>query len=455
MKRAIGYAAMLLLGMSIALAQKPASRQTLVLNLDYAKFRNNDSSGYLEIYYGFYPSLITYGQRDGQRMGVLKVRTRVRDERSGLFQVNTVSTVLLPAPDSSGASNRIVSISQAGHVVPFGDYRLDVFVVDSLSPTRSDSISLPFLVRGYGAEPAISDLELCSSVKSSAQKDDLYYKNSLEVIPNPTLVFGATSHPMMFHYAELYNLDTGQTYVLKTQTIGGDGKVVKEASKARRFGVRHAVEAGMTNVASLESGKYRVRLILIDEKGTPVSQSEKSFYAYNPHIKGNAIAASSIKASELAGMTADELAEEFRKAQYVATDQEIKTFSQITSEDGRREFLAKFWSEVEVGRSGRPGILRSVYLQRILSADQRFRALGRAGWRTDRGRVLALYAEPDEVERFPSSQDSKPYEVWRYYSIENGVEFIFVDRSGFGEHTLVHSTKRGELQDTEWQRFLR
>jgi hypothetical protein len=96
-----------------------------------------------------------------------------------------------------------------------------------------------------------------------------------------------------------------------------------------------------------------------------------------------------------------------------------------------------------------------VYLQRILSADQRFRALGRAGWRTDRGRVLALYAEPDEVERFPSSQDSKPYEVWRYYSIENGVEFTFVDRSGFGEHTLVHSTKRGELQDTEWQRFLR
>jgi GWxTD domain-containing protein len=454
MKRILGFALLLLVGASIAIAQKPAARQKFVLNLDYSKFRNTDSSGYLEIYYGFYPSLITYGNRSGHRMGVLKVHTRIIDERSGEYRTNILSTVLVPAPDSQQVTNRMVSISQAGHTLPFGDYRLDVLVTDSLSPTRTDSISLPLSVRSYGSAAAISDLELCSSVRNSAQKDDLYYKNSLEVIPNPTLVFGASSHPMMFHYSEVYNLDTAQTYVVKTMIIGADGKVMKESSKARHFGVKSAVEAGMSNVASLPSGKYRLRLMLVDEKGTTTTQSEKSFYAYNPHIQTNLPAASSIKSSELAGMTADELAEEFHKAQYLATDQEIKTFSQITSEDGRREFLAKFWSEVEAGRSGRAGILRSVYLQRILNADQRFHAMSRAGWRTDRGRVLALYAEPDEIERFPSSQDTKPYETWHYYSIENGVDFVFVDRSGFGEYTLVNSTKRGELEDPDWQRFL-
>jgi GWxTD domain-containing protein len=454
MKRTMAFALLLLVGASIAIAQKPAARQTFVLNLDYAKFRNNDSSGYLEIYYGFYPSLITYGNRNGHRMGVLKVHTRIVDERSGQFWTNIISTVLVPAPDSQQVTNRMVSISQAGHTLPFGDYRLDVLVTDSLSPTRTDSISLPISVRRYGVA-AISDLELCSSLKNSTQKEDLYYKNSLEVIPNPTLVFGAASHPMMFHYSEIYNLDTSQTYVVKTQILGPDNKMVKESSKARHFGVKNAVEAGMSNVASLPSGKYRLRLVLVDEKGTSTTQSEKPFYAYNPHIQTNLPAASSIRSSELAGMTAEELAEEFRKAQYLATDQEIKTFSQITSEDGRREFLAKFWSEIEEGRMGRAGILRSVYLQRILSADQRFHALGRPGWRTDRGRVLVLYAEPDEVERFPSSQDTRPYETWHYYSIENGVDFIFVDRSGFGDYVLVNSTKRGELQDPDWARFLK
>jgi hypothetical protein len=95
-----------------------------------------------------------------------------------------------------------------------------------------------------------------------------------------------------------------------------------------------------------------------------------------------------------------------------------------------------------------------VYLQRVLSASQRFHALNRDGWRTDRGRVFILFGEPDEIERFPSSQEAKPYENWHYYSIENGVEFVFIDRSGFGEYILVHSTKRGELRDDDWQRFL-
>jgi hypothetical protein len=94
------------------------------------------------------------------------------------------------------------------------------------------------------------------------------------------------------------------------------------------------------------------------------------------------------------------------------------------------------------------------YLHRITVANQRYTAMGREGWRSDRGRTLVLYAEPDEIERVPSSDQSKPYEIWHFYAIENGVDFVFVDRSGFGDYILVHSTKRGELRDDSWQRYL-
>ncbi|MEK6754765.1 MAG: GWxTD domain-containing protein, partial [Bacteroidota bacterium] len=97
---------------------------------------------------------------------------------------------------------------------------------------------------------------------------------------------------------------------------------------------------------------------------------------------------------------------------------------------------------------------RMGYLQRLNAANQRFRTMAREGWKTDRGRVLLLFADPDEIERFPSSDNSKPYEIWNYYGIENGVQFVFIDRSGFGDYILVHSTKRGELRDDAWQRFL-
>jgi hypothetical protein len=80
--------------------------------------------------------------------------------------------------------------------------------------------------------------------------------------------------------------------------------------------------------------------------------------------------------------------------------------------------------------------------------------LNKEGWRTDRGRVYLLYGEPDHVLRVPSECNSKPYQTWYYYGIEKGVEFVFVDRLGNGDYQLVHSTKRGELQDETWQRYL-
>jgi GWxTD domain-containing protein len=454
MKMFVPLALATLIAFSVGSAQRLYPKSPLILNLDYAKFHNNDSSGYLEVYYGFYPGLVTFDQREGRFHGFLKVDTRVKDVRTGSYVVTRLSGVPVVITDTSRMGMRSTLVSQIGFALPFGEYVLEVFLIDSLAPGRRDSISLPLSFKSYGTKAAISDLELCSNVKASEQKNDLFYKNSLEVTPNPTLVFGVASHPMMFNYSEMYNLDPQQMYSIKGQIIGQDGRVVKESSKQRKYGVKNAVEAGTTNVASIQSGRYRYRLTLGDTAGAPIAQVEKTFYLYNPHVQSTQSSTAFIQSSALAGMSADELAEEFHKAQYLATDQEIKTFSQITSEEGRREFLGKFWSEVEVGRYGRPPVQRAVYLQRVLSANQRFRALGREGWRTDRGRVLAIYAEPDEIERSPSSPDNKPYEVWHYYSIENGVQFVFVDRSGFGEYILVHSTKRGELQDEAWQRYL-
>jgi hypothetical protein len=80
--------------------------------------------------------------------------------------------------------------------------------------------------------------------------------------------------------------------------------------------------------------------------------------------------------------------------------------------------------------------------------------MSRDGWKTDRGRVYILYGEPDEIRRYPSTQNSRPYETWLYRQLENGVEFDFIDRSGFGDYVLVNSTKRGEIQDDQWDRQL-
>lgn len=65
-----------------------------------------------------------------------------------------------------------------------------------------------------------------------------------------------------------------------------------------------------------------------------------------------------------------------------------------------------------------------------------------------------MYGNPDEIDRHPNETDSKPYEVWSYNSLEGGVTFDFIDRTGFGDYQLVNSTERNEIHDDNWQQYL-
>jgi GWxTD domain-containing protein len=300
-----------------------------------------------------------------------------------------------------------------------------------------------------------SDLELCSTIRESSNKDDLFYKNSFEVVPNPTILFGTANHPVIFHYFELYDIDPNQEYILKTLILDGSGKPIQENVKKRRYKAKNSVEIGTTSVAKLVSGRYRLQVLVLSQSSEPMTRVEKTFYVYNPQVAAPVVSDAKLVEAELGGLTSDELAEEFRMAQYHATQDEINMFARITSVEGRREFLSSFWAEVTKGRAGRAGITRVDYLERVRKANERFRAFGRPGWQTDRGRVLIIYGDPNDTERHPSTTEvARPYELWHYFDIESGVAFVFVDRTGFGDYTLVHSTKRGELWDDQWQRLL-
>lgn len=453
MKTRIVILIALLLGVlnDLATQTQPTS---FVLNVDYARFQNDQQTAYLEIYYGFYPRLITLEQRNGVfRGGVILQMNLLKANTNEVFKQERSLLPILVADTSSNAFRSTI-ITQAGYMLPFGDYRLHVIAIDSLAPTRRDSIELPISLKNFGTAPVMSDIELCSEIKSSEDKGNAFYKNSLEVIPNATLVFGVTASPVLFHYLELYHLDPLKQYLLKTQILDAAKKVVREATKPRKFGVKNAVDVGTVNVTSIASGKYRLVIFLVDESGQAVGATEKTFYVYNPHIQAASVSVAALKASELAGLSSDELAAEFRKAQYVATDEDIKTFAKLANEEGRREFLSNFWAEVEKAKPGKNAITRMDYLRRVAIASQRYGNQTREGWKTDRGRVYILYGDPDEIERISSQNNAKPHEIWHYYQIESGVLFVFVDRTGFGDYLLVHSTRRGELRDDTWQRFL-
>lgn len=434
--------------------EKILPTSSFVVNFDYARFKNDDSTQYVEMYIACFPHLVTLERTEADLRGLVEVGLRLTDKRTGALALNNRSLIPVEVKDTADAAYRTTLIAQMGYVVPAGSYELHVAAIDSFGTARRDTFTVSLDVVPTVETIGISDVELCTSISRSEDKSDPFYKNSHEVVPNPTLLFGAANYPVIFHYLELYNLNKEETYTVKTILADGSGKPMQESTRRRKFGVENAVDVGTTNATKLTSGKYLFQIVVLSSSAEPLVRTGKEFYVYNPQVAAEVVSDAAMTETELSGLTSEELAQEFETARYLATQQELATFAKITSLEGRRGFLAQFWSEAAKGKLGFAPMERRDYLARVKKANERYRALSREGWRTDRGRVYILYAEPDEIDRRPSSEGGKPHEIWSYYRIENGVLFVFIDRTGFGDYVLVHSTKRGELRDDNWERLL-
>lgn len=438
----------------ILFAQRGEPSSPFMLKVDYGRFYLDESKIYLEIYYSLYPRQLSYETKDGRLSGNVYMTTQLRNKKTNEMVVDRPSLIPVSVADSSEQTLPQTIVTQVGYAISFGEYELFVLAYDSLRKDRRDSVTMPVGAPPFVKELTTSDVVLCSNITSSQNQSDLFYKNTFEVVPNPTLVFGVTTHPVVFHYLEIYNILPETSYTIRTDVIDGGGKVVRTSSKPRKYGMKKAVEVGMVNVSSFPSGRYTFQMSILDESQKVNTQPQKTFFVYNPHVKTPEVSGIHAVGSQFVAMSAEEIVNEFRKAQYVATDKEISTFAKISSVDGQREFLSNFWKDVELGKTGRPPITRAEYLRRVSIVNERYRVFSKAGWQSDQGRVYILYGDPDEIERVPSSESSRPYETWHYYQIENGVLFVFIDRTGFRSYDLVHSTKRGEIYDEQWQRQL-
>jgi len=436
-------------------AQSLVPTSSFIVNLDYATFRNDDQSGYLEVYHGFYPHLLTYHWADDKFRGGIVLTTRLTNNETEVVIVNESETLPISVTDTSDVAYRFPFITQAGYALPFGPYTLEVVATDSIDTSRRDEAIFQIQIEPLPDQLVSSDLELCSKIASSSVTDNPFYKNNLEVVPNPTLIFGPTAYPVVFHYLELYNLDPDATYEKKTVIVDGNDNVLKEASRKLQYGAVDVVDVGTLNMTSLASGKYAFRFMLLDQDTEEVIRKEKILFVYNPTIEAPQRTALAFETNVFEGMSEKELDEEFMRADYIATKEEKNMYKQLGSEVGKREFLANFWTEILKGRRGQPPIHRLEFMRRIKEANDEFTKFGKEGWKTDMGRVYVLFGKPDQRERRPQTSDTKPYEEWYYHGIEGGVMWVFVDRYGTGEYQQVFSTKRGEIYYDNWEDFLR
>lgn len=428
----------------------------IALNVDVTQFRCSETENYIEMTYGLFPSVLTLVQKDTLFEGGMEIRANIRKKENDSLVFAYPRLFPVQTTDTTEASLSKVFLSKFTIRLPFGKYNLSIHYIDAVNRLRADSLLYDLVITSFSDSTAMSDIDLCSHITESDQKESPFYKNTYETYTNPSHFFGTSFAPVLYSYVELYNLHPGNTYILTQRLLDWKGTVVKEQTKKRIPTASAIVDVGTMKVVQFPSGKYFFVMELRDSAGNSKALRQKTIFLHNPGVQATTTEQSKLLAfgAAYAGMSEEELDKEFNAARYICRKEDEKIFSKLSTPEAKREFLSQFWGEVESGKRGFTDVTRAVYVDRVTIANQRYRQFGKEGWRTDRGRIYILYGEPSDIERYPMSDNAKPYEIWQYDHIEGGVKFIFVDRSGYGEYILVHSTKRGEIQDENWQRYL-
>lgn len=428
------------------------------MDFDYSRFFYNDSSSYLEIYYSFYQPMLKQVKTENQLSvkGILNIKIINKETSDTLVNKNYQFENIIS--DSLSEENQKSFTGNIAYILPLGEYTCIFTGMDGNDMTKTDSLSFPLSVTRLPQDRfAISDLEIASLIKHSDENKSMFYKNTYEVVPNPSGIFGQEM-PVLYFYSELYNLkvDVGsENLKVDHLLLNSSNKTVYSKTRLFPRNSNSAVDVGAINISKLPSGAYTVVNVVTDSAKDRTIYSPKKIFIYNPSIIDTTpiiTADNSMLTSEFASMSEEELNQAFDESKYIATKQEKEQWDALKSEDAKKKFLFDFWRARDLTPDTPVNEFKREYFERVKKANANFTNIQRKGWKTDRGRVLLIYGEPSEIERYPNQVDTKPYEIWHYNELEGGVIFVFADLTGFSDYTLINSTKRGELVDPDWQR---
>lgn len=426
------------------------------LNVDWAIFQYDQKQHLVEIYYDFLQNKIKYISENDKFIGLTLGQLKVYKDDTLIDQHVWKNQKVIH--DSSRINDLNLIIDRLHFIFDPGDYKFRLIITDINNPSNVDSLQWDIsLIEPNIKKTFLSDIQLASSITQNPEAaGSPFYKNTLLVVPNPSLIF-SSDNPALFFYVELYNLTPDAApegyllsyYITNTQDNLLEDSISKTVHKNKA--VHPSVEFGMLNVGRLNAGAYKLHIDISDMNNKILASSDKKFFVYQEgQVFAKATRADSLIQYEtniFNDMDSSQVQDEFESANYLM-DKELKSiWNNLDNIEGKRQFLFQFWRMQDPDLTTEVNEFRQEYQKRIEYANAHFRAFMRDGWHSDRGRVYVLYGQPSDIERHPNEPNVYPHEIWRYDQLQGGVIFVFGDLEGHRDYRLIHSDLIGEIQN--------
>lgn len=445
-----------IIGLVLVLIESNSSAGTEVINFDIAVFPSDSGRHSVECYISVPKRMLTY-TRDEKGVLRTKLEVKVEFQTVGKLVKEIKNTLSSNAEDTADAVvGQLIHTMSA--LLKSGNYNI-IMSVEEVGGRKIKMIGerkVEIFERAPG-KVSLSDIELATSIKKSTRIDGVFYKNTLEVVPNPSMIFGAPFNELHTYIVATNSLQGTKIvkdfYTHSAITRNGDTAVFANMEKRRRrkWISDEVVLTDSYSLESLPSGKYTYQFELTDSTLQVLASRKKIFFVYNPKIslpQADYKTSNSTEGEIIRNMKEDEVEELVR--QIAAIDiAESEIMIAMTATE-RRNKLVDFWAK----KSGEFALTK--FRDLAIEAKRLYTNSYKQGFETDRGRILIKYGRPDNTDFANSDPTLKPHEIWTYNNIPNNGSgtFIFVDRNGFGSYELIHSTVRGEIYNPNWLQYI-
>lgn len=392
--------------------------------VDFAIFAANDANQVrLEIYYQVYNHSLAFKPADDLFKAEYEIDITVMDKKgkkiAGESQEKTVSV----ASELKANSSTDFRTSQMNFTLKPDKYEVR-FTLKDKNAGKAFSREFETDAKKLGnKQPTLSKILFAQAAGPSEVTSDQFRKGNLTVVPSVSHSYGGTEDGRLLYYMEIYpgeeNLEKLTVQTLLRQK---KGEMVYRDTLSTALDRPIIRQLREISIVDFEPGEYELEIELQgrrgkkldEEKGTfQIRWTEESLLEHNWELM-------------------------VRQISLIADSKELKLLEEAKTVEERRKALREYWAAKDPFPETPRNELKTEFYRRISYANENFGYLGRAGWETDRGRVLVRYGMPDQIDDYPFSLSSYPYQEWHYYKGGRYRKFTFVDDNHDGDYRLVY-----------------
>ncbi len=434
--------------------------QNLQAFMSYTMFNSPVDGPYIETYLSVFGPSIEYVKNDNDKyQGAVEV-TIIFRQGENIVNFDKYEVVSQELDDTTGIIENF--LSQQRYLLANGSYDIE-FIISDVNTDYEPYISTEPISVDFPADKAsISGIELISGYAKS-ENPGILTKSGFDLFPYIFNFYPETVESIMF-YCEFYNTEKefseGGKFVYSYHIQSFETKsIILEYSRSKAEKVASVIPIMKEiDIRELPSGNYFLIVELRNQNNEVVTQNKIFIQRSNPNIQFNT---EDLAAVSTEGTFVDQIDNIDTLKQYIHSLLPIATevdrvFISKQMKEAEMTTLKQYFLNFWLGRDlVRPEAAWDHYYQQVRKVNYIYSTPNTPGYDTDRGRVFLKYGPPNVVSESYNEPAAYPYEIWQYYSLNDGQrnkKFVFYTIDIVtNDFQLVHSDAIGETANYRWQ----